>query len=306
MHQPIPGKGGCKYYINLLVISAVLLCVGLYVVIPAYLSHAYLHPMRALPGDSSPADFHLDFEPVDFTTDDGILLAGWRVPSRNGAAIVAVHGHSGNRTAVLAHAALLAKHGYGVLLFDLRAHGESEGDIFPFGWDADRDIRAGVDYLSANDGVDPDRIGVLGLSAGAGAGLQAAAQDERIKAVVAEGVGFRTMEDMFTVRSLANLTRIPGVWVMETASRLQSGVAPPTPTRELIAQIAPRAVLLIAADTPQERLPNRAYFAAAGQPKALWEPVATGHIAALETHPEAYEREVVGFFDRALQEKPAD
>ena len=306
MNQPIPRKRGCRYYANLVVTGVVLLCFGIYVVIPVYLNQIYLHPPRVLPGNVSPADLQLDFEPVEFMAEDGVKLAGWYIPSRSGAAVIAVHGHGGNRTAVLAHSALLAKHGYGVLLFDLRAHGESAGDVFPFGWDTDRDIRAAVDYLSSRDDVNPQRIGALGLSVGAGASLQAAADDPRIQAVVAEGLGFRTLQDMFIVPSLANLSRVPGVWVMDNMSRLQSGVASPPPTQKLIARIAPRAVFLIAADTPEERLPNRAYFAAAGEPRTLWEPSATGHIAALETHPDEYEQRVVGFLDRTLLAEHAD
>ena len=41
-------------------------------------------------------------------------------------------------------AKLLARHGYGVLLFDRRGEGESEGDPNIFGWEGERDIHAAV------------------------------------------------------------------------------------------------------------------------------------------------------------------
>jgi hypothetical protein len=59
-----------------------------------------------------------------------------------------------------------------------------------------------------------------------------------------------------------------------------------------------RGAMAIAAQ-PQEAL-NRAYYDAAGSPKALWEVSGAGHTAALSTRRQEYERRVVGFFDRAL------
>ncbi len=132
--------------------------------------------------------------------------------------------------------------------------------------------------------------------------LQAAADDPRIKAVVAEGMGFRTLQDMFIVPSLANLSRVPGVWVMDNTSRLQSGVASPPPTQELIARIAPRAVFLIARGHSRRAVAQSGLFRSRRRATALWEPSATGHIAALETHPDEYEQRVVGFLTgRCLQ-----
>ena len=50
--------------------------------------------------------------------------------------MIAFPGRSGPQ----AHARMLARHGYGVLLFDLRGDGESQGDPNGFGWDSDRDV----------------------------------------------------------------------------------------------------------------------------------------------------------------------
>ena len=42
---------------------------------------------------------------------------------------------------------MLARHGYGVLVFDRRGEGQSDGDPNAFGWGGDRDVKAAVDYL---------------------------------------------------------------------------------------------------------------------------------------------------------------
>ena len=44
---------------------------------------------------------------------------------------------------------MLARHGYGVLLFDRRGEGESDGEPNAFGWGGDRDVKAAVDFLQA-------------------------------------------------------------------------------------------------------------------------------------------------------------
>jgi fermentation-respiration switch protein FrsA (DUF1100 family) len=69
----------------------------------------------------------------------------------------------------------------------------------------------------------------------------------------------------------------------------------------LIDEIAPRPLLLIRGldGQPQEAL-NSVYYDAAGPPKELWEVPGAGHTAALSAQPRAYERRIVGFFDRAL------
>ena len=78
------------------------------------------------------------------TTDDHLKLAAWYVPSHNRAAIIAVHGFNGNQTHTLIHTQALAEHGYGVLMLDMRAYGESGGELFAASWNSDRDVMAAV------------------------------------------------------------------------------------------------------------------------------------------------------------------
>src|SRR5690349_12256261 len=62
---------------------------------------------------------------VSFPARHGAVIAGWYIPSRNGAAIILCHGSDGDRGGMLAHARALAPYGYGILLFDWPGHGES-------------------------------------------------------------------------------------------------------------------------------------------------------------------------------------
>ena len=80
-------------------------------------------PRPAL-GSGTPADVGLTYRSVEFPATDGVMLSGWYVPSRNNAAVALLHGAGSTRSNVLDHAVVLARHGYGVLLYDARGHGE--------------------------------------------------------------------------------------------------------------------------------------------------------------------------------------
>ena len=90
---------------------------------------------------------------------------------------------------------MLARHGYGVLLFDRRGEGSSDGEPNAFGWGGDRDVKAAIDFLQPRPDVDRDRIGGIGLSVGGEMMLEAAAETDDLKAVVSEGAGARAFSE---------------------------------------------------------------------------------------------------------------
>ena len=51
-----------------------------------------------------------------------------------------------------AHARMLARHGYGVLLFDQRGEGRSDGDPNGWGWAAEKDMVGAIRFLQAQPG----------------------------------------------------------------------------------------------------------------------------------------------------------
>jgi pimeloyl-ACP methyl ester carboxylesterase len=291
-------RRGWRYYRNLILVAILALLVAFYVVIPLYDANRRLHPDRYPIGTVSPADLGLSYIDVTLSTKDGLTLFGWYVPSANGAAVILAHAFNGNRTGCLYHAALLAKHGYGVLLYDARAQGESEGERYAFGWDAHWDILAALDYLQQRPEVDPERIGVLGLSAGGAAALRAAAETHHIAAVVAEGAGWPTFEDWLIAAEPADVVWAPGIWMTYKIAEVASGISSPMPIKQAVTRIAPAPLFLIAAG--EDRATSQGYLNAAGEPKAFWDMDEPGHIDALFKYPDEYERRVVGFFDQAL------
>ena len=92
-------------------------------------------------------------------------------------------------------ARMLARHGYGVLLFDRRGEGRSEGDPNSWGWGGDADVKAAIAYLQRRPDVDPDRIGGIGLSVGGEMMIETAAETDELAAVVSEGAGARSLKE---------------------------------------------------------------------------------------------------------------
>lgn len=73
-------------------------------------------------------------------------------------------------------------------------------------------------------------------------------------------------------------------------------------------KIAPNAVFFVYGEEGQngsETKPNKGFYAAAHQPKKIWQVPGGQHIAGITTRPQEYERRVVAFFDRELLGKGA-
>ena len=108
-------------------------------------------------------------------------------------AVMLFHGLGGTRQDMNAIAeAVFARHGYVVLTFDARAHGESGGLFDLDGPREIADVRALFQWLGARADVDETRIGALGFSYGGGAIWRAAI----------EGIPFAAIEPAMTWSNL--------------------------------------------------------------------------------------------------------
>lgn len=251
-----------------------------------------------------PSSVGLGAQAVEMTTDDEVTLAGWYVPSSNGAAIVLRHGAGSNRSHLLDHAAVLARHGYGVLLVDARGHGDSGGRAMDLGWYGERDTAAAVDFLRQRPDVEFAKIGVLGLSMGGEEAIGAAGADPRVRAVVAEGATGRTSGDR---RWLADADGLRG-WIQVQIDRLTFGLTdlltsagPPATLERSAVSAAPAPILLIAAgEVRDERRVAERLVATDPDRVELWVVDGAGHTDGLASAPDEWERRVVEFFDRAL------
>jgi fermentation-respiration switch protein FrsA (DUF1100 family) len=198
---------------------------------------------------------------------------------------------------------MLARHGYGVLLFDRRGEGESQGDPNIFGWKGERDIRAAAAFLKSRPDVDPDRIGAIGLSVGGEMLIEAAAESDGLAAIVSEGAGIRSIREAVAVPGTRKMLEAAIAHAVVTpATALFSNDLPPASLEALSAEIAPTPVFFIYAVPGQggEAELTETFYEAAREPKEIWLVPGAGHTGGIEAQPEEYERRVVGFFDEAL------
>src|SRR5690606_30697375 len=115
--------------------------------------------------------------PVAFHTADDLRLEGWFVSpgaAPTGQTIVVFNGNGGNRAYRAPLAAVLARAGHAVLLFDYRGYGGNPG--LPSERGLLRDARAAVDAVASRPDVDPSRIVYFGESIGTGVAVQLAVE----------------------------------------------------------------------------------------------------------------------------------
>ncbi len=149
----------------------------------------------------TPESLGASFSDLRFPTAAGRTLHGWWIP-RDGSrrpALVLVHGWGRNAERMLPYVGMLGDSGYHLLAFDARNHGLSDRDAPASMKKFSEDIRSAVDFLSTRPEVDPDRVGVLGLSVGGSAAIHAAAHDPRLRAVVTVGAFANPRDSMLAV-----------------------------------------------------------------------------------------------------------
>jgi dienelactone hydrolase len=253
---------------------------------------------------ATPDRRELAYTDVSLTTEDGVRLAGWYVASTNRAAVVLLHGAGSTRSDVLDQAAVLARHGFGVLMIDARGHGESAGRAMDFGWHGDADIAAATEYLAGRPEIDRDRIGLVGMSMGGEEAIGASAANTLVGAVVAEGATARTaadeawLSDEFGFRGLVQEQL---EWLQDVVTDALTSAPVPTSMRQAIETSGDTRYLLITAGEVADESHAAAYLAAGAPERVeIWSVADSAHTAGLRAEPEAWEDHVIGFLTDAL------
>ncbi len=290
--------------INSLIITIIALIIAFGLYIPYLKTYTMLHPAR-FPFKRTPADVGIaHYEEITFTTFDGLTLKGWYIPPQNGAVVIFVHGLGADRLDMLNEAGLLVANGYGALLFDMRAHGKSGGDISTVGYKERRDIHSAVNFVRLKAGKNAP-LALFAHSMGTGAALMAAAEIPEISAVIVESA-FTSIEENIgdVTQSLTGLPPFIFAPLIVFYGQQQTGVdiSAIRPV-DIIGQISPRAVLLIQGENDTTIPVRNAYrlYAAAKEPKQIYILPGVGHGGFLRAEPTIFKKTVLTFLKTYLK-----
>jgi fermentation-respiration switch protein FrsA (DUF1100 family) len=254
-----------------------------------------LHPPRNIPQGKTLRKFNIPYQSIDLYTEDGIRLSAWYTPpTRKPAVILVAHGFGDQRPEWVYE--MLARKGYGVLAWDARAHGESDGEISTVGYLEVLDVRAALDYALAQPGV--EHIGAWGGSMGAATLIRAAAQYPEIEALFADS-SFASLNDEFDYLVPYPIINPLAKFLAELETGIPLEDVSPI---DVIEQISPRPIYIVHSTGDAVAPPDAGemLFNTAREPRSLWLVENVPHQQIFLANPVRYKKRLIGFFDKWL------
>ena len=253
----------------------------------------------------TPSDLTLPIEEITFEGGDDLMMAGWYVPPQNGAVIILLHGYGGDRRGMLWHGEHLYEAGYGLLMYDERASGESEGDLRSYGWQDPADVVGALRFLQSKSEVDSDLIGIAGCSIGGQIALQGTVYNPEIQAVWADGSATIRAKDIPFRWNFVYMLAFPSNYLIDWLMAQKLDMEIPPAMIDIIGNIEPRPIVLVGGGQPHpifgtegERMERFADFA--GENTEVWVIEEATHCDGPNFIPDEYANRMVSFFDEAF------
>lgn len=256
---------------------------------------------RPVRSSAPPAPAGLNPAPIVVPGPDG-AVRGWHLPGTPGRGLVVLlHGLRGSRLQMLARARFLQQAGYGAVLVDLPAHGDSEGARITFGARESGAVRALMRHVRAT--WPAERVAVVGVSLGA-ASFVLAELDEPPAAAVLESLYptiREAVEDRLTQR-LGPLGRWgvdPLLWQLPLRLGVSEQQLRPI---DRVARLHLPLALASGSEDRHTRWPQtQRLFDAAAPPKELWRFEGAAHEDLHAFAPADYQQRLLRFLGRHLR-----
>lgn len=271
--------------------------------------------LRLNAGDAdsvTPQALGMRADALSFKAKDGTPLKGWHIPASppSGKTVVLAHGHGGRMDEMLRNQATwLHEAGYDVVAFDFRNSGRSGGAKTTLGFEERWDLEAAITQAQ---GRGAKEIAVLGVSMGGATALAEAADDPRVKAVVADcafdtlrnAIEPRVAQGTFDLGPFKGLhypfNKLTSEAILERAEAVSGHPLRSTEPLAKIGGLKDRPVFLIHGAEDQDTPPQTSRNLAQADPDAaLWIVPGAGHAQSYETAPREYEKRVLDFLKRS-------
>jgi uncharacterized protein len=176
----------------------ILLIVMIFALIPPLVMNNMVNSHVTFAQTWTGAEQGLDPARLVLTTQDGLDIVAYEVYVENPKAVVIFLSgiHNPSVTAFFGHARMLLDEGYASILLEMRAHGESDGDVIALGFKEHRDTRAVVDYIRADSRYAETPIIVYGLSMGGAVAINSIGQIPDIDALISLSA-YSAWDDLF-------------------------------------------------------------------------------------------------------------
>lgn len=265
--------------------------------------------------DRTPDDYGWRYEPITGAiTRDGLRISGWWIPAAGRAeasvpTVILVHGYADNKSGMLRYARYFHL-GCNVVVFDLRACGASQGRRTTQGIEERHDLRAVLDWLDRTKA--PTRVIAFGVSMGGETALLAAAEDDRISALILDSTHDRLRTPVLSAMRTRHLPLgslafpvIMATTYLRTGLRLTLG-----DPLDHVAALGRRPLLILHGtdddlDPPECAARLAAAAARASVPVELRFSPGAGHGHTDEAAPNAYAAWLTAFIGRAMDPQTA-
>ena len=178
---------------KLLLIIAIILLValigtGVSFVVIANSVVSSMTDVRIEKSDYELSDFALVGESITVSTNDDISINAYVIENAQSKAnVILLHGmHGMDATSLFPYAKFIYDAGYTPICVDMRAHGNSGGEVIGLGYLETQDVLAVIDYIKQDDSLKTKPIVLYGLSMGGSTAINTAANSTDIAGIIAD------------------------------------------------------------------------------------------------------------------------
>lgn len=254
-------------------------------------------PNRYSVGEAS-AD--LPAETFRLISESGSEIVGWNISAQNSKGVVILlHGMRGSRLSMLKRAQFLHRAGYSIVMVDLQAHGESQGDYITVGHLEKHDVAATIKF--ARKQYPDQKLAIIGVSLGGAATLLASPVE--IDALVLESVypNIRAAIQNRVRAQLGSCAKVPSeILLLQLKYRLGISTHELRPEEQLQQVTCPVFILSGANDPHTTAQEAERMYELVNTQKDIWLIEGAGHedLHTFSTHD--YEKHILQFLKRSF------